>query len=192
MFAFLDTDGSFDVQPRDIADITKKSVDVDENMKMQIINNRMPRANFKFPERHYADKSRKTGMRSLFCQASWFKRYQFIAYLVKEDGVFCLPCIFFPAQPIHGFRAKRLISKPYTNWKKIHDDLSTHETLHYRLTSMAQLLEFKKTFYNPSTRIDHNINEDSIERVRANRSILTAIVKSIDFCGRNGIAVRGH
>ena len=84
-------------------------------------------------------------MRSLYCQASWFKRYQFIVYSVKEDGVFCLPCIFFPVQPIHGFRAKR------TNWKKIHDDLSTHETLHYRLTSMAQLLEFKKTFYNPST-----------------------------------------
>ena len=160
MFAFLDTDDSYDVQPRDIADIIKKSVDVDENMKMQIINNRMPRANFKFPERHYADKSRKIGMRSLYCQASWFKRYQFIAYSVKEDGVFCLPCIFFPAQPIHCFRTKRLISKPYTNWKKIHDDLSTHETLHYRLTSMAQLLEFKKTFYNPSTRIDHNINED--------------------------------
>ena len=96
MFAFVDTDGSFDVQPGDIADIIKMSFDVDENMKMQIINNRMPRANFKFPERHYVDKSRKTGMRSLYCQASWFKRYQFIAYSVKEDGVFCLPCIFFP------------------------------------------------------------------------------------------------
>ena len=70
MFAFLDTDGSFHVQPRDIADIIKKSVDIDENMKMQIIIDRMHRANFKFPERHYADNSRKTGMRSLYCQAS--------------------------------------------------------------------------------------------------------------------------
>ena len=130
MFAFLDTDGSFDFQPRDVADIIKKSVDVDENIKMEIINNRMPRANFKFHERHYADKSRKTVMRSLYCQASWFKRYQFIAYSVKKDDVFCLPCIFFPT-----FRAKRLISKPYTNWKKIHDDLSTHETLQYHLAS---------------------------------------------------------
>ena len=59
MFAFADTDGSFNVQPRDIANIIKKSADVDENMKMQIINNRMPRANFKFPERQYVDKSRK-------------------------------------------------------------------------------------------------------------------------------------
>ena len=70
MFAFLDTDDSFDVQPRDIADIIKKSVNVDEDNKMQIINNRVPQANFKFPERHYADKSRKTEVRSLYCQAS--------------------------------------------------------------------------------------------------------------------------
>ena len=43
MFVFVDTDGSFDVQLRDIADIIKKSVaDVDENMKLHIINNRLP------------------------------------------------------------------------------------------------------------------------------------------------------
>ena len=59
IFAFVDTGGSFGVQPGDIADFIKMSVDVDENMKMQIINNRMPRANFKFPERQYVDKSRK-------------------------------------------------------------------------------------------------------------------------------------
>ena len=57
---------------------------------------------------------------------------------------------------------------------------------------MARLLEFKKKFYNPSDRIDHNVNKDSVERVKTNRSILAAIIKSIEFCGRNGIAVRGH
>ena len=146
MFAFLDTDGSFDFQPRDISYIIERSVDVDENMKMQIINNCMPRENFKFLERRYTDKSRNIGMRSLYCRAFWFKRYQFIVYSVNEDGVFCLLCIFFPIQPTHGFQAKFLISKPYTNWKKINDDLSIHETLQYHLTSMACLLQFKKTF----------------------------------------------
>ena len=82
MFAFVDTDGSFDVQPRDIADMIKKIVDVDENNQMQIINNRMPWANFKFPERHYVDKSRKTVMRLLYCQASWFKIIKKINYKI--------------------------------------------------------------------------------------------------------------
>ena len=57
---------------------------------------------------------------------------------------------------------------------------------------MACLLEFKKKFYNPSTRIDHNVNEDSVESVKTNRLILIAIIKSIEFCGKNGIAVRAH
>ena len=103
MFPFLDTDGSFGIQPKDIADIIKNSVHIDENIKIQIINNCIAEANIKFPECHYADKSRKTGKKSLYCQASWFKIYQFIAYSVKEDGVFCLPCIFFPTQSTHGF-----------------------------------------------------------------------------------------
>ena len=57
---------------------------------------------------------------------------------------------------------------------------------------MARLLEFKKKSYNHRSRIDHNVNEDSVERVKTNCSILTAIIKSIEFCGRNGIAFRGH
>ena len=59
VFAFLDTDvTSALMSNQQILQISlKKSVDVDENMKMQIINNRMTRANFKFPERHYAHKS---------------------------------------------------------------------------------------------------------------------------------------
>ena len=49
-----------------------------------------------------------------------------------------------------------------------------------------------KTFYNSSTRIDRNVNEDSVERVKTIHSMLTAIIKPIEFCGRNGITVHGH
>ena len=56
---------------------------------------------------------------------------------------------------------------------------------------MARLLEFKNAFYSPSTRIDPNVSEDSVERVKTNHSVLTAILKRIEYCGRNDIAVRG-
>ena len=42
---------------------------------------------------------------------------------------------------------------------------------------MARLLEFKNAFYSPSTRIDPNVSEDSVERVKTNHSVLTAILK---------------
>ena len=42
---------------------------------------------------------------------------------MKQDGVSYLPCL--PTQRTHDFRAKCLVSKPYTNWKvhemKLHD-----------------------------------------------------------------------
>ena len=46
-----------------------------------------------------------------------------------------------------------LILKPYTNWKNIHDDLSSHDTLQYHQTSMIRLLEYKNTYYNPNTEL---------------------------------------
>ena len=63
----------------------------------------------------------------------------------------------------------RTISKPnnlfqnHTRIGKIHDNLSTHETLQYHPTPMTRLLEFKKTLYNPSARIDHNVSLDPEE-----------------------------
>ena len=47
-------------------------------------------------------------------------------------------------------------------------------------------------FCNTSIRIDHNVNGETVEEVKTNRSILAAIIKSIEFCGRNGMAIRGH
>ena len=94
---------------------------------------------------------------------------------------------------LHTVSESNTLFQNYTRiGKKIHGDLSAHETLQHHLTSMARLLEFKNKFYNPSARIYHNVNEDSVERVKTNRSILTAIIKSIEFCGTNGIAVRRH
>ena len=56
-------------------------------------------------------------MKSLYCQASSFIRYRFIAYSVKEDGVFCLPCTFSLNQPTHGFQAKTIQELEKNSWQ---------------------------------------------------------------------------
>ena len=53
-------------------------------------------------------------------------------------------------------------------------------------------MAFKQTFSIPSRRIDFNMNDETAVRVLKNRQILYSIVKSIIFCGRQGIALRGH
>ena len=60
---FLDAKSRF--EPTYIPDMIKKNVDADKNMKMQIINNRIPRKNFKFSELLYKDQFSRTG--PLYC-----------------------------------------------------------------------------------------------------------------------------
>ena len=121
MFAFLDAKSRF--EPGYIADMIKENVDANKNMKMQIINNRIPRENFRILWNSLQRSIKKKGTRPLYCQASWFEKHKFISYSVKQGGVSYLP--FLPTQPTHNFRAKSFISKPYTNWKvheiKLHD-----------------------------------------------------------------------
>jgi hypothetical protein len=62
----------------------------------------------------------------------------------------------------------------------------------YHQGSLAKLKAFQSTYLNPSTRVDATITHDADEKIRTNKSILKSVVKSLLFCGRQGIALRGH
>ena len=51
---------------------------------------------------------------------------------------------------------------------------------------------FCATISQPDKRVDAIISTASQEKVAKNRAILTSIIKCVEFCGRNGIALRGH
>ena len=122
-------------------------------------------------------------MRQLYSQASRYKRS--IHCCTFRERRWCFLSFMY-----HFSKAKFLISKPYMNWKNM--------TI-FPLMKLSNIIKLQwsvysnlKTFYNSSSRIDHNVNEDSVERIKTIHSMLTAIMKSIEFCGRNGITVHGH
>ena len=49
-----------------------------------------------------------------------------------------------------------------------------------------------KTYEHPSTRIDASVTDESCKRVQQNRQILSSVLKCLQFCGRQGISLRGH
>ena len=65
-----------------------------------------------------------------------------------------------------------------------------HMTLWVRWAK--KLKAFQSTYLNPSTRVDVTITHDADEKNRTNQNILKSIVKSLLFCGRQVIALRGH
>lgn len=57
---------------------------------------------------------------------------------------------------------------------------------------MAKLEAFRTAHLEPSSRIDATLTSGNQEIIQRNRQILMSIIKSLVFCGRQGIALRGH
>ena len=126
----------------------------------------------------------------LYRQASWFKRHtQWNKMVFPIFYVFQLN-LHMISEPNVSFQSHIQIGK-FMKWNymtsswnyKVHVDHSTHETLQYELQWPV--------YWNLRTHFII-LALDSVEKVKKNRSILTAIIKSIKFCVRNGIAVRAH
>ena len=86
-----------------------------DHIKYQLILNREPDVNFKFPANQYKDKRSKSGYMNRFCCRSWLKRFDYTCYSKGTDGFYCLACVLFP-DLTHRWPNK-LIIEPYQNWK---------------------------------------------------------------------------
>ena len=71
-------------------------------------------------------------------------------------------------------------------------DMKVHSTHAYNRSSMAQLEAFKSTYENPTGKIKVQIDEKNLSMEQRNCSTLISIVKTLELCGRQGLAHRGH
>ncbi|XP_071821470.1 52 kDa repressor of the inhibitor of the protein kinase-like [Apostichopus japonicus] len=174
----------------DIADFLNGKVS-DED-KLRLMENRCPHPQFKFPSREFKDKRKESGRAKRYCQHDWFSKFPFLCYSTKEDGLYCLPCVLFPTKPKKGARSKLLISQSYCNWKDARSDINVHSTLEYHKAAMFTMTNFSTSTTTPDKRIDHSLTERRKELVQKNRQFLKSIIKTVEICGRQGWALRGH
>ena len=102
--------------------------------------------------------------------------------------------MFFPVSPsnIGAVRAQILITKPLTNWKDAREILLGHAALNYHVQAEAKLNEFARLYKQPSSRIQNLLTAEAQATVQRNRAVLTSVAKCVEWCGRQGIALRGH
>lgn len=165
---------------------------VSDHILLNVIKTRTPAASIPMPSRLYSEKSRKDGKRRRYCNRQWFERFPFISYSQSQQGLYCLPCVLFPVPQSTSGRAQSLISRPLTDWKDAVSILNVHSGLEYHLHSEAKMNAFCHTMSNSDKRLDMIVNVATQEQVAKNRAILTSIIKCVEFCGRHGIALRGH
>ena len=82
------------------------------------------------------------------------------------------------------------MKKPYQNWKDGKAYLMAHAHLHYHQGAGAST--FVYTMESPSLRVDLAVTDESQKLVKSNGSVLTSIIKCLEMCGWQGIALRGH
>ena len=110
-------------------------------------------------------------------------------YSRQENGGFCLPCVLF------GYRGSDpgvLVSRPLTTFGKALESLHKHADKCHHKTAVIRSEEFLKTMTHQQPDIQCCLNQAMASRISLNHQKLHSIFKTIVFCGRQNIALRGH
>ena len=158
-----------------------------DDVKYKLINDRIPSKAFKFPGKKYKDRKRKDGSYIRHRNHDWLIEFPFLSYSKAEDGLYCLSYVFFRTGN-DRLHANLLIQSPYQNWKNARTDIIKHSTLQYHRTSETMRFAFMQTWQGSQDCLSMQIRE----QVAANRTFLKSIISCIEFCGRQGIALRRH
>ena len=167
---------------------------VDDKTKLLLMENNKPPTGFKFPAKQYKDKRKKGGVMNRYCQEEWFRDFDFISYSIEQDGLYCNTCVLFNTEnrKPNQDQPNILVNKPYRNWKDAKSDLKTHSVTDAHVTATAKREAFMQTYQKPQIRIDNVISQHNKGVIEKNRKFLLSILKCVELCGRNGMALRGH
>lgn len=140
-----------------------------------------PGRNFAFP------KTFMNGCKRSF-RFDWFDKHPWLVYSSVHDGGYCLPCILFAKMEGKG----ALVKTPFNRWVKKTEVIDKHEQLSYRSSALIEAGDFKTAMLKPEKSIEGYLTAEAARIVAKNRRIITAMAECIAFCGRKGIALRGH
>lgn len=146
----------------------------------------MPEIDFKFPT---------SGDRNLKFQYSWFNSFVWLVYSDKEDGAYCRFCVSFGIKSIGKGGHERpnfFVKTAFRHWKKALEKFREHQTKRYHKDAMDDGQNFKLIYENKKNDVISEIDKGRKQQQLENRQKLIPIIRAILFCGRQGIAIRGH
>lgn len=130
-----------------------------------------------------------------YFNAHWLDRYSWLAYSKVLGGALCRVCVLF-APEFSGKgghqKAEQFVSKACSNWKDFHELCTLHVQCKYHETAVELASNFEKKYTDPTSNIVNILDQSRLENVNKARKALLPIVKTVLFCGRQGLALRGH
>lgn len=141
---------------------------------------------FKFP----------LGMRNLKFQKNWLQEFHWLSYSKVEGGAFCRYCFVFAKDKEvgkgHHVKLGAFVLSPFTKWKDAKEEFRRHEASKYHNDCSVTAQNFLRVHDGKSDDICTQIDSGRKEEAMKNRQKLVPIVKTVMFCGKQEIALRGH
>lgn len=86
----------------------------------------------------------------------------------------------------------RLVNQPFDNWKHACETFNRHEKLQYHLNSVDTYTKLKSIEQGNELPVSLQIDKARREQGNVNVQRILPIIKTVIFCGRQGIPLRGH
>lgn len=158
---------------------------LDDSQKLKVLENSWkPNSSFSFPAN---DKNRKF-------QYRWLEKYPWLSYSAKFDGAFCKICVAFSNG--EGGQGKqrlgKLVLSPFRQWKDALENFTSHQLCHYHKKCSLMSEDFKKVMKGQRENIGIQLHHQRNVDIDKNRQKLDSVIKTIIFCGRQGLPLRGH
>lgn len=174
-------------QSREVSRI--RSQRLTDSEKFEVLTEKwVPPVNFEFPPRNFGNRSRKF-------LSSWLANFTWLAYSPAEDSAYCLPCVLFSPEQVGrsgGQSTGQFVKDGFTCWKKAIEKFQQHSSSEYHRSAVLKSLDFQNVMRNNIKSIDRVIDAAKDKELRENAERLNAIIETVIFCGRQGIALRGH
>ncbi|XP_008190126.1 zinc finger MYM-type protein 1-like [Acyrthosiphon pisum] len=176
------------LDPLDIGHFINKSPTISNENKYNLIKNPwIPSENFKFPLVVQGNKNRKF-------QRDWLNKFLWLSYSAKDCGAYFRLCVLF-GRDVGGLGDQKLgvlTLQPLSKYKNAVADFKKHSTLNYHALAIVKSDHFCATYEGNDISVDVQLDSNLRKQIAINRKKILPIVKTILFCRKQNIALRGH
>ncbi|KAF0709155.1 zinc finger MYM-type protein 1-like [Aphis craccivora] len=127
-------------------------------------------------------------------QRDWLNKFPWLSYSAKDCGAYCRICVLF-GRDFGGIGDQKLgvlTLQPLSKYKNAIADFKKHSTLNYHALSIVKSEHFCASYEGKDVSVDVQLDSNLKKQIAINRKKILPIVKTILFCGKQNISLRGH
>ena len=176
---------SYDVVGNDVGELVDPNKLQDDTKLSLLLGHFVPDSHFPFPPRQEKKSGRDT---KRYFQLQWLEKYNWLVYSPSQNGGYCLPCALFSTDQSTGQLCKQAMVK----FTKASETLRKHDQQECHKVCCTRASHFIATRRHGQANILQLVVDQGSKQKQENIAKLCALIKTVEFCGRQNISLRGH